>query len=697
MNFFEEQDRAHRNTGRLILLFGSAVMATVIGVYLVIRVVLYFNRIRTDAGNMNAPNMDFAWWSPEAFVLCLLGTIIVVGGGTWWKINQLAKGGGSLVCEELGGRFLDFRTNDPKEQMFINVVEEMAIASGVSVPLLYVLDDEKGINAFAAGFSPNEAAIAVSRGCLELLNRDELQGVVAHEFSHILNGDMRMNIRMMGILHGILMIALTGSIMMRMSLGTGHSRRSRRNSDGGVVYLIVIGLALYIIGYVGRFFGQIIKSAVSRQREYLADASAVQFTRNPRGIAGALKKIGGYDRSSRVDNANAEECSHIFFSDALERSWLTSVFATHPPLKDRIRKIDPSFAGAFTKVDATALESDGTRGQLEWNTGSGMGATAGVASGFAGTDGASGRGSSGSSGSSGSRERGGQRAEPTPQSQPNTYHINPDEVVDKVGRADARQVDHARQLLASIPEELRADARDTYSAASVVFALLIDSDDRAREMQYDILRKRLTDGLAQETRRRVKLLAYLREEQRLPMVEILIPALRQMSKQQHDQFASIIDALIFADDKVSLFEFCLEKLLYHRLAPSIRQGGAQAAQFYSITPLREDITVLFSRLAYIGHDTMDGAQRAFRAGMAELADGDWTKQATLLAESHCTFSELERALDRIGESSTGVKKRIVQGIAHVVLADDDVTVEEAEILRAVCEVIDVPLPPFLPS
>ncbi|MGM0558388.1 MAG: M48 family metallopeptidase [Myxococcota bacterium] len=687
MNFFEEQDRAHRNTGRLILLFGSAVLATVVGVYLVIRVVLFFNRVRTEAGHMNAPNMDFAWWSPEAFLLCLVGTVVVVGGGTWWKINQLAKGGGSLVCEELGGRFLDFRTNDRKEQMFINVVEEMSIASGVSVPLLYVLDDEKGINAFAAGFSPNEAAIAVSRGCLELLNRDELQGVVAHEFSHILNGDMRMNIRMMGILHGILMIALTGSIMMRLSLGTGSSRRSRRNSDGGVIYLIVIGLALYIIGYVGRFFGQIIKSALSRQREYLADASAVQFTRNPKGIAGALKKIGGYDQSSRIDNPNADECSHFFFGDALERNWLTSVFATHPPLKDRIRKVDPGFSGAFTRVDSTALDSDGARGQLEWSTGSGMGATAGVASGLAGAD----------AGAGATRGQAHERQAASSQAQPNTYRVNPDEVVDKVGRADAQQVDHARQLLASMPEELRADARDTYSAASVVFALLIDSDDRARELQYEILGAKLTEGLARETRRRVKLLTYLREEQRLPMVEILIPALRQMSTAQHDQFVSILDDLIFADDQVSLFEFCLEKLLYHRLEPTIQQGGASAAQFYSLTPLREDITVLFSRLAYIGHDTTDGAQRAFRAGMAQLDEGDWTRDASLLAESHCTFTELERALDRIGDSSNGVKKRIVQGIAHVVLADDEVTVGEAEILRAVCEVIDVPLPPFLPD
>ncbi len=686
MNFFEEQDKAHRNTGRLILLFGSAVLATVFGVYFVIRVALYFNTMRTQASQFQSPTMDFAWWSPEAFILCLMITIIIVGGGTYWKINQLANGGGSLVCEELGGRFLDFRTTDRQEQILINVVEEMSIASGVSVPLLYVLDNERGINAFAAGFSPNEAAIAVSRGCLETLNRDELQGVIAHEFSHILNGDMRMNIRMMGILHGILMIALTGSVLMRLSLGAGHSRRSRRDSDGGVIYLIVIGAALYVIGYIGRFFGQIIKSAVSRQREFLADASAVQFTRNPRGIAGALKKIGGYDEGSRIDDPHAEECSHLFFGDALERSWLTSVFSTHPPLKDRIRKIDPGFSGAFTPVDTPEFASQSSGGQLEWNTGSGEGATAGVSSGLAGTNGAR-------SGGDGGRP---QRGEPAG-GPPKTYRIDPNDVVDHVGQTNAAQVHNARRLLDSLPEELRSDARDTYSAASVVFALLIDSDEHARELQYQILQTKLTKALADETRRRVKLLAYVDDEQRLPLVEILIPALRQMGDKQHDRFVDILDELIFADDEISLFEFCLEKLLFHRLEPTIQQGGSRAAQFYSVTPLREDITVLISRLAYIGHDTVDGAQRAFRSGMANLDAGEWTRQATLLAESHCTFTELERALERIGNSSNGVKKRIVKAIAHTVLADDDVSVEEAEILRAICEVIDVPLPPFLPG
>lgn len=692
MNFFEEQDKAHRNTGRLILLFGAAVLATVFGLYFVIRTALWLYGIQSDAAHLTSPTTDFAWWSPEAFVLCLFATILIVGGGTYWKITRLAKGGGSMVCEELGGRFLDFRTTDRNEQVFINVVEEMSIASGVSVPLLYVLDDEMGINAFAAGFSPNEAAVAVSRGALETLTRDELQGVIAHEFSHILNGDMRMNIRMMGILHGILMIALTGSVMMRMSLGTGRSRRRRRDSDGGVIYLIAIGAALYVIGYVGRFFGQVIKSAVSRQREYLADASAVQFTRNPKGIAGALKKIGGYSYSSHIDSPNADECSHFFFSDALDRSWLTSVFATHPPLKDRIRKIDPAFSGAFTKVDTPKVDSGAGSGQLEWSTGTGQGATAGVAAGFSGADGTSEAAGAGA----GSRAAHHQ-AQQSQQGGPNTYHIDPDSVVDRVGSAGIDQVNYARELLGSLPEEIRADARDTYSAASVVFALLIGSDENARELQYDILRAKLTDGLARETRRRVKLLGYLRDEQRLPLVEILVPALRQMSAQQHDKFVEILDELIFADDHITLFEFCLEKVLYHRLEPSMQQGGSRAAQFYSLTPLREDVTVLLSRLAYIGHDTMDGAQRAFRAGMNELDDGKWTQQATLLAESHCTFAELDRALQRIGESSNGVKKRIVQAIAHTVLADEDVTVEEAEILRAVCEVIDVPLPPFLPG
>ena len=259
----------------------------------------------------------------------------------------------------MGGRLLHPQTTDLNERKILNVVEEMAIAAGTPVPPVYLLENEEGINAFAAGHAPNDAIIGVTRGCVQTLSRDELQGVIGHEFSHILNGDMRLNLRLMGVLFGILLIGLTGYILLRSTSGYGYRVRvnSRDDDRGRRNILPLIGLALYVIGYVGVFFANLIKAAVSRQREFLADASAVQFTRNPEGIAGALKKIGRL-AGSAMHEPRAAEASHMFFGNIGGVGQLFGLLATHPPLVERIRRLDPSFDGDFSKVrlDAPAAE-----------------------------------------------------------------------------------------------------------------------------------------------------------------------------------------------------------------------------------------------------------------------------------------------------------------------------------------------------
>jgi Zn-dependent protease with chaperone function len=686
-NFFEHQDTAKRNTFRLVLLFAAAVILTIVAVYLV--VVLAFDGKELLFQPVPPGETPPSWWNKDAFAIASMGTLVLVGGGTFWKIRQLAKGGGSLVCEQLGGRFVDFRTDDLAEKQLINVVEEMSIASGVSVPLLYVLDDEMGINAFAAGFTPNNAAVAVSRGCIEMLNRDELQGVIAHEFSHILNGDMRMNIRMIGILHGILMLAVTGRILFRMAFA-GGGRRSRSSRDsGGVIWFAVVGVALIIIGYVGRFFGQIIKSAISRQREYLADAAAVQFTRNPRGLAGALMKIGGYESGSTIDSSEADEMSHLFFGDALGKtSFLNSIFATHPPLKKRIRRVDSSFAGAFPKFEKpeqltnedveaqqSGLQRDDARSQSA--VVSGMAAGAGTSARMAADGGAS------------------KDSTPSPASQ--RMHLEADQVMRSMGQTSEDHVEYARDTLAAIPQQIRKASRDTYSAAAVVFALMMDMDLSTRETQINMLTEELTRGLADEARGYMEMLENLDPRHRLPLVETLVPALRQMSNDQHATFTKILDKLIYADDRVSLFEFSLEKLLKHRLEASHGGGGRRVAQYYSLTPLRNDVYLLLSSLAYAGHPAdQAAAEVAFREGTSCL-NSSIRKKAEILARSRCSFGALDPALDRLAQATNGIKKVVVNATAHCVLADEEVTVDEAELLRAICEVIDVPLPPFLPG
>ncbi|RZA16415.1 MAG: peptidase M48 Ste24p, partial [Lysobacteraceae bacterium] len=314
MNFFEHQAAARRSSARLVLLFALAVAGIVLAVDLVAWV---------------------ATGSTRTVLFASLATIAVIALGSLYRIASLG-GGGEPVAQQMGGTPVPENTTDPGLRRLRNVVEEIAIASGVPVPKLYVLEHEAGINAFAAGYSTSDAVVAVTRGALDRLNRDELQGVVAHEFSHILNGDMRLNIRLVGVLFGILMVGLIGRKVLE------HARFGGRGRNVGAILLAA--LVALVIGYIGLFFGRMIKAGVSRSRERLADASAVQFTRQACGLSGALKKIGGLHEGSRLNQrADAEEVSHMLFGDGLG---LSGLFATHPPLLERIRALEPSFAGA---------------------------------------------------------------------------------------------------------------------------------------------------------------------------------------------------------------------------------------------------------------------------------------------------------------------------------------------------------------
>ena len=329
MDFFERQDKARRNTKFLVFYFLLAVVFLILAVYAAIALIFTGVELKNSASESSVRLVA----DPTLFFWTALGTLAVISIGSVSKTLALARGG-SAVAELLDGRLVNSNTTDASERKLLNVVEEMAIASGVPVPQVYVMDDEAGINAFAAGHSASDAAISVTRGCMTMLSRDELQGVIAHEFSHILNGDMRLNLRLIGLIFGILCLTIIGRVLIQT--------RGRKNP------LPLLGLALIIIGWVGVVFGRLIQAAVSRQREVLADASAVQFTRNPAGLAGALKKIGGLADGSRLKSPHAEEASHLFFADGLSKSFFG--FATHPPLIERIRALDPSFDGNFPSV-----------------------------------------------------------------------------------------------------------------------------------------------------------------------------------------------------------------------------------------------------------------------------------------------------------------------------------------------------------
>jgi len=347
MNFFQQQDHARRQTRTLVLLFALAVIAIVIAVNAALALIWSWTQTGYVLGIRDYPR--------GFFLTNTLVTLGLIAGGTLIEMFNL-RDGGDAVARMAGGRLVPPSSTDLDERRLLNVVEEMALAAGIACPKVYLLDRETAINAFAAGYNQDEAVVAVTQGTLRRLTRDELQGVVAHEFSHILNGDMRLNIRLIGLLFGIQMLNSFGHHLIDFGSRTGSARD--RNDKGGSARLALFatGVALVVIGAIGVFFGRLIKAAVSRQREFLADASAVQFTRNPDGIGNALRKIGGLSRSmelgSRIAHPNAEQLSHLFLG-APKQSLTSGMFCTHPPIEERLRRI---FGRAVDLLDAPEMQ-----------------------------------------------------------------------------------------------------------------------------------------------------------------------------------------------------------------------------------------------------------------------------------------------------------------------------------------------------
>jgi Zn-dependent protease with chaperone function len=625
----------------LIAYFLLAVILIIVTVYVAIAAVL---RLAGPAARDGEPASLLSLWDPELFGAVAVGTAALVAGGSLYKIASLS-GGGQSVAELLGGRLLHPQTTDPDERRILNIVEEMAIAAGMPVPPVYLLENEEGINAFAAGHSPNDAVVAVTRGCVRTLSRDELQGVIGHEFSHILNGDMRLNLRLMGVLFGILLIGLTGYILLRST--SGYRMRSDRDDDrGGRNLLPLIGLALYVIGYIGVFFANLIKSAVSRQREYLADASAVQFTRNPDGIAGALKKIGALSAGSAIKEPRAEECSHMFFGSAGGFGELFGLLATHPPLVERIRRLDPSFDGDFSKV---RLEPPGDEFGIR----------------------------------------------PTVARQPRarSFAFNPAEAIARVGTIAAPQLLYAAGLMEDLSPLVSAQAHDPLGAQALVLAMLLDENESVCQEQLAWLDRYAHPAVVRQTRAILPEAVKLAPEARLPLVERAVPALRQMSPAQMREFLNAVKALVEADKKLTIFEYALQRLLLRHLVTYFVKQPSRPAQYTSFEPLVAPTGEVLSALARGGQSSPDAAGAAFAAGVKALG---WpAARVELSPEATTDLMQLDAALRTIDLASRPLKKQILLACAAIIGADGRMTVEEGELLRAISDSIDCPMPPLL--
>jgi Zn-dependent protease with chaperone function len=646
MDFFAQQDKSRRKTKLLVFYFAIAVVALIVAVYFASLVIFAGAQAQSHRYG-EQPQM--ALWNPQLFLGVAVGVLAVILIGSTYKTMALAQGG-SAVSEMMGGRPVNPNSNDPDERKLLNIVEEMAIASGVPVPPVYVMDGENGINAFAAGHKPGDATITVTRGCMKLLSRDELQGVIGHEFSHILNGDMRLNLRLIGIIFGILCLAVIGRILLRT--------RGRKNP------LPLLGLALLIIGYIGVFFGRLIQAAVSRQREFLADASSVQFTRNPGGITGALKKIGGLgETGSRLGHAHAEELSHMFFCNGVSEPFI-GLLETHPPLAQRIRVFDPNFDGKFPYVryderDRSPGEiSKAKRQQMQNIFGSVLG---------------------------GAILASGDEAKPPV--------IRSHAVLPTLGNPTPLHLKYAEQLRDSLPDSVKAAARVPLDAVALIYAMLLSPDESQRATQLAELARRVDPAIQQKTVALFPDVSQAAAHAHLPMVNLALGSLRHLTPGQYTQFSQTLDWLIASDGKIELFEFVLQKIILHHLGPQFGGSRPPTVQYYTLKPLVPDCVVVLSALANVGNSDAAEVQKAFEQGAPYLhaPDGDWG----LLPREQCGVTQIDEALDRLALAVPIIKKNLLDACIHTVGADGVIQESEAELLRAIADTLDCPMPPFV--
>jgi Zn-dependent protease with chaperone function len=675
MDFFREQRRALGQSRRLVVLFAIAVALIVV----VVSGIVALGWIAFSEGEALARAPTPGEVIPVAVIAGLI-TLAVIALASWTRTSRLRQGGG-VVAQELGGSLIPPDTTNPSYRRLRNVVEEMAIASGIPVPEIYVLEQEPGINAFAAGYTPSDAAIGVTRGCLEQLSRSELQGVIAHEFSHILNGDMRLNIRLMGLLFGILVLSILARTVMRGARGGRNSR--------GAAPILMVALAVAVVGSIGVFFGRLIKAGLSRQREYLADASAVQFTRDNTAVAGALKKIAITTQGSQLSVADGEEVSHMLFGDGVGYSRL---FATHPPLMDRIQRLDPGFqpeqlqelavqwqrrrkaqqeAEEAAQLQEARDRFPGGLGSLPGTEALPGGAAGGVLAGAILAGGAA-------SVPTTSAGQGGGAGGPS--------------VARHVANPSLDHVRYAELLRADLPEALADAAHMHDHAIDLVLAVLVDAAGRAQSRHLE----RIAEHRGADSRAAVEALlphfARLHPVQRAPLLAIAFPALKRRPAPELAAFRELVDGLIHLDGEVSLFEYALGRDLAAHLEEARDPSSARVFGTVHLPEVQTEAATVLAVLAMHGHAQDEAARRAYLKGLY-----------TLLPEASIPYAPpqdwvgaLDEALPRLDRLEPVAKALLLEALLATLHHDGRITPQESELLRAVCAALHCPLPPLLP-
>jgi Zn-dependent protease with chaperone function len=617
MDFFEAQDEARKKTKWLVLWF----ILSVIGV----AVAVGFLALSLTGGDEGL------------FALATIVTGGIILAASAFKSMQLSAGG-SVVAEDLGGRLVMPGTTDFEEKRLLNIVSEMALASGMPVPQVYLLDHEEGINAFAAGTEPSNAVIGVTRGCLQRLSREELSGVIAHEFSHILNGDMRLNMRLMGLVFGLVVLSIIGRGMVELLRFQNLSSR-RNNKEGGNIMLVLflLGLGLLVIGGLGSFFGRLIQAAVSRQREFLADASSVQFTRNPDGIVGALKKIGGTEMGSKMTAPKAVEASHMFFSNG---GMFSFGLATHPPLDVRIRAVQESWDGEFMASEIKPVASDRVSKEEE-------------------------------------------RKGP--------LDALPGEVVlgavGGIGQEERRRISTGQQLHRGISHRWREATQDREVAQAVIFGLLLAEDDQLLRGEVSFLEKAagleakdLALGWQAEVRG-------LHSARKIALVELALPTLRGLSPMEYERFRDITRWLIASDGQVDLFEFMIQRVIERHLGSHFDRQAFRKIRYHKFDSLLPEANVLVSTVSEIGAGSAEDADAAYLG-----ATSGW--KARFDRKGVSSHDELDKVLDKFDQASPLVQRQVLVACVTAAARDGKLSSREAELLRTIADSIGCPLPPF---
>jgi Zn-dependent protease with chaperone function len=634
MDFYARQEAARRTTRWLLVAFLISVALVVTAIDAVIVVLVG----ASDPGT-----------SPTGAVITTSVVVLaIICGASLFKTLSLRAGGG-VVARSLGGTRIDRSTGDLALKRLHNVVEEMAIASGVTVPEVYVLENEDGINAFAAGNSPADAAITVTRGAVTRLKREELQGVVAHEFSHILNGDMRLNLRLLGWVFGLLAVAIIARVILQVSPRGGG--RGRKDGAGA---LILAALAVMVLGYIGVFFGRLLQAAVARNRERLADSSAVQFTRNPVGLSGALLKIAGLSAGSKLVAPEAEQVAHMLFAPGLPR-----LLATHPSLEERLKALNPAFKASELPALAAEAARDSERqraddaGRVPRSSPEAAGTSA-----FASASDQSIRGS--------------------------VAH----DIAALTGTIANENVRYAENARVAIPEGLREFTESGDHARALVLVVLVAKDLDVLAEQRRILERTYGGEFTARVLGMQALADSLPPALRLPVVQQLFPALRRLSLSERQQLRDVVAALANADARIDVFECCLTLLLASSL-DDLESGALHGNA--SLTQEADAIQTLFAILAAkgVGEDSL--SRRAYEAGIAVVLKdnpppyrevADWPR-------------ELGDALARLATLRPIAKKDLIEGMVRCIAHDQKLSLEEGELLRTVCAVLHCPLPPIL--